>query len=219
MNSHILVSYCSIAMVTVETLLCYVRYQKQQNQDGAFFLSPFALELVKNVLSLCQQLWFTADERRREKEAQEESLYQFKPRTFEINEREEDIMIARELNKLFPSFEAEFDNEERTDLMENDDSDQMDQSTPSSFSQFTDDEMQLIFSLHLTTFTSSLTPSLHYSLSFSRILDVVKQLQQRHEMEGSSSPHDGLVVGGLARMCHQLTCHVTSSDDTLQDNR
>lgn len=205
-------------MVTVETLLHYVQYHKQKHQDCVFFLSPFVLDLVKNVLSLCQQLWFAADEKRREKEAQEESLYQFKPRTFQISEREEDIMIDRELQKLFPSFEAEFQSEEeRTDLMENDDSDRMDQSS-SSFSQFTDDEMQLITSLHLTTFTSSLTPSLH-SLSSSRILDVVRQLQQRQEMKGSTSPTDGLVVGGLARMCHQLICHVKSSDNMLQSNR
>ena len=221
-------------MVTVETLLHYVRYQKQQQQQSHYtLLSPFVLDLVKQVFSLCQQLWFAADERRREKEAEEESMYQFKPRTFEISEREEDIMIERELQQLFPSFEAEFQNdEERTNQLENDYCDRVDQlpsSLPSSFSQFTDDEMQLILSLHLATFTSSLTPSPHspstssltsspHSPSTSRVLDVVRQLQQRQEMEGGTSPCDGLVVGGLARMCHQLTCHVTSSD-VLPRNR
>ena len=148
-------------MVTVETLLHYVRYQKQQQQQSHYtLLSPFVLDLVKQVFSLCQQLWFAADERRREKEAEEESMYQFKPRTFEISEREEDIMIERELQQLFPSFEAEFQNdEERTNQLENDYCDRVDQlpsSLPSSFSQFTDDGNA---TYSLSSKTSSLTPT------------------------------------------------------------
>ena len=222
-------------MVTVDTMLHYVQCQKQQHnvsqreQDYPHvFLSPFCLSLVKKVLAMCHTLWTIADEREREKAAEQESLYRFKPRTFEISEREEDTIVDRQLQEMFPSFEEQFQDEEddrKSDDSYEDRPDSSTQSTPpsssfsSSFSPFTDDEMHLILSLHLTTFIPTLTPSLPPS-STHRVLEVIRQRLQRQEKAAvSSSPHDHQLVGGLAKLCHELITRVTSSSEGLPSNR
>ena len=222
-------------MVTVDTMLHYVQHQKQQHdvsqreQDSShMFLSPFCLSLVKKVLAMCHMLWTIADERERKKAVEQESLYRFKPRTFEISEREEDTIVERQLQEMFPSFEEQFQDEE--DDQKSDDSyedrpDSSIQSTSppsssfsSSISQFTDDEMHLILSLHLTTFTPTLTPSFPPS-STHRVLEVIRQRLQRREKAAISSPHDHQLVGGLAKLCHELITRVTSSSEGLPSNR
>ena len=222
-------------MVTVDTMLHYVQRQKQQHnvsqreQDSFhMFLSPFCLSLVKKVLAMCHTLWTIADEREREKAVEQESLYRFKPRTFEISEREEDMIAEKQLQEMFPSFEEQFQDEEddrKSDDSYEDGLDNSTQSTPpsssfsSSFSQFTDDEMHLILSLHLTTFTPTLTSSLPPS-STHRVLEVIRQRLQRQEKAAiSSSPHDHQLVGGLAKLCHELITRVTSSSEALPSNR
>ena len=219
-------------MITVDTMLHYVQRQKQQHnvsqreQDYPhMFLSPFCLSLVKKVLAMCHTLWTIADEREREKAAEQESLYRFKPRTFEISEREEDTIVEKQLQEMFPSFEEQFQDEEDDHKSDDSYEDRPDSSTQStlssfssSFSQFTDDEMHLILSLHLTTFTPTLTPSLPPS-STHRVLEVIRQRLQRQEKAAISSPHDHQLVGGLAKLCHKLITRVTSSSEGLPSNR
>lgn len=222
--------YISVAMSAVETMSRYVQWQRRCFQGGQanFNLSPSCLSVVNRLLGVCHMLWGLADQRERERAAEEESLYRYRPRTFEVSEREEELVMERQLKELFPSFENDFQGEGENHENDHDEQGVTDDSSKvtsaCSLSQFTDDEMQLILSLHLTTFADpSDLPLLPSQDSAHHALEVVQQLLQAEAEEANviSSPalsSDHLLVGGLARMCYQLTSHVTS-DTALPSNR
>lgn len=79
--------------------------------------SPERNRIISKVFELCYRVWRIADERRKEREEEEQSLYQYKTKAVDIGNETEDI--EEELDKQFPNYEQELESVEETEESNN----------------------------------------------------------------------------------------------------
>ena len=110
-------------------------------------LSPVFGSIVDEILARCYQVWKIAEDKRKEREKEEESLYHYKPKVVDINKTEEEDGGDAALHNAFPNYEKEFETTQTTNPV--------DQATnppsfkeDSSYDQFEIQEMVTVTQLH-----------------------------------------------------------------------
>ena len=170
-------------------------------------VGPKCDSVFTRIFELCYQAWEIADQKQKEREKEENSLYRYKARTVDISDENSEDNIETALSEAFPNYEKDF--EQTENIHEEPTNENTTRESDDTCEQFDVQESSKIRQLHKGWLTSHVTTSHVTSLdrhtSFVNMYSIGGELI--NEMGGAYKP--GLAdIGG----------HILANRDVLSMN-